>query len=644
MVPVWTAPGLTQEQNGIKYYQDYQSVLLPGASGSSLTPVNFPIEVPIVPAEPVPESPADPQDLVTVVSEVQITGLDPDLQQIVRQTIRTQTGGETSQSLIRRDVAALLNTGLLAQVNVITRPTVQGLSVTYEVTPIVLRSIQITGAEVLPQEVATTAFQSQFGQAIRPGNLNQAAQQINQWYRQQGYPVARVFALQTERSGLITLVVAEGRIEAVGIRFLNREGQAVDGKGQPFQGQTQTDFLRRELQLQPGQILSNDRLQKDIQHLKQLGLFDRVGVALSGEADRVTVTYELVEADPNSFIPGGGVDDVSGIYGSLTYINRNIAGVGQTLALTLQIGQRNIQYNGSFTSPYRRGNPDMPGYRIEGYNRSSLSPIFDDKIRLANGDPVQVNQIGGGITFDRPIGDWQGFLGLNYTRYRLQDGSDRNFASDAQGNPLTLSGTGIDDLSTILIAAQRDQRNDSLNPTDGSFVRFSSEQSLPIGLGTILSNRLQASYSQYFPLRLLTQENLPEVLAYNLQAGTTIGDLPPYRAFPLGGPESVRGYDYGQVGSGRSYVLASVEYRLPLLTLPFLEWPLMGVFFTDFASDLGSGNAVPGQPALTRNKPGSGFGYGTGLRFLSPLGVLRLDFGISDRGDTRINFGFGQRF
>ncbi|NJP08610.1 MAG: BamA/TamA family outer membrane protein [Leptolyngbyaceae cyanobacterium RU_5_1] len=53
---------------------------------------------------------------------------------------------------------------------------------------------------------------------------------------------------------------------------------------------------------------------------------------------------------------------------------------------------------------------------------------------------------------------------------------------------------------------------------------------------------------------------------------------------------------------------------------------------------------VLGEPGVQRDKPGTGFGFGVGLRVNSPFGILRGDFGISNKGDTRFQFGFGQRF
>jgi outer membrane protein insertion porin family len=228
-------------------------------------------------------------------------------------------------------------------------------------------------------------------------------------------------------------------------------------------------------------------------------------------------------------------------------------------------------------------------------------------------------------------------VGLNYTRTSIRDDDGNIISVDALGKPLSFSGTGIDDLITVSAGVTKDQRNNPVNPTQGSVLSLSTEQSIPVGNGNIFMNRVQANYSQYTPVDLLGGDK-PEVLAFNVQGGTTIGDLPPYQAFNLGGINSVRGYGTGEVGSGRTYVLASAEYRVPLFN------PVGAVLFADFASDLGTGDTVPGEPGIVRGKPGTGFGYGAGLRVDSPIGIIRADYGFTDQGDSQLQFGIGQRF
>ncbi|NET71828.1 MAG: BamA/TamA family outer membrane protein, partial [Sphaerospermopsis sp. SIO1G2] len=181
------------------------------------------------------------------------------------------------------------------------------------------------------------------------------------------------------------------------------------------------------------------------------------------------------------------------------------------------------------------------------------------------------------------------------------------------------------------------ERDNLLETTQGSVLSFTTEQSIPVGNGEITMNRVSGNYSQYIPVNLFNSQQ-SQVFAVNLQAGTVIGDLPPYETFNLGGSNSVRGYDSGKVGSGRTYVLASAEYRFPIFPIAG------GVVFADFGTDLGSGDTVIGDPAGERNKPGSGFGYGAGVRVNSPLGLIRADYGINDQGESRIHIGIGQKF
>ncbi|MEL6164137.1 MAG: BamA/TamA family outer membrane protein, partial [Cyanobacteria bacterium J06628_3] len=50
------------------------------------------------------------------------------------------------------------------------------------------------------------------------------------------------------------------------------------------------------------------------------------------------------------------------------------------------------------------------------------------------------------------------------------------------------------------------------------------------------------------------------------------------------------------------------------------------------------------EPAEVLDKNGTGVGYGLGVRVQSPLGPIRIDYGLNDDGDSRINFGIGERF
>ncbi|NEQ70470.1 MAG: BamA/TamA family outer membrane protein [Symploca sp. SIO2D2] len=572
-------------------------------------------------------------DFAVTATDVQIVGVSEELQQVIRKQISTYPGGSTSQSQLEKDVAAILNTGLFADARATPANNQQGWDVVYQVTPVVVKSVQLSGNQVLTPEIANDLFQSQLGNPISPTNLNQGAAQLNQWYQDNGYAIAQVIAVQPTANGVVKIEVAEGVIGDINLRFLDEEGK-------PTEGRTREDFLKDDLQLKSGDLFRMDVAQQDLRQLYQLGLFNQVDISLNGDAKKMDVTYELTERAPRTVNVGGGYNDANGIFGTISYKDNNIGGVNQKLGFELQLSPRDLQFEGNYGSPYRASSPEKPGYNVEAFRRRTVSRTFEGDIPLEGDQEFETpneGHFGGGITLTKPVNGWDTSVGLNYDRTSIRDRDGNLLPEDPLGNPLSFSDTGIDDLVSLSLEVAQDQRDNPINPTQGSLLSFSTEQSLPIGSGNILMNRLQANYSHYLPVSLLNDEK-SEVLAFNVQGGTTIGDLPPYRAFNLGGQNSVRGYGSGDVATGRSYVLASAEYRIPIFR------PVGAVLFADFASDLGSAPSVPGEPGIVRGKPGSGFGYGAGLRVDSPIGVLRADYGFNDQGDSKLQFGLGQRF
>ncbi|MEH2147180.1 BamA/TamA family outer membrane protein [Nostoc sp.] len=430
-------------------------------------------------------------------------------------------------------------------------------------------------------------------------------------------------------------------VKDIQIRFVNAKDQLVDDKGQPIKGRTQKDFIIGLLKLKPGQVFREDLLKADLQRLRRLESFNEVNVYREEDAKSVNIIYEIKERDFPSLILGGGNNEDVGLYGRVGYKDANISGLNDKLDTTLQISGKDVQFNGQFTSRCRPEEPNRLGYSIRGFRSRNISGTFNEDIRLSNGDKVREGRFGGSVGVLRSFDEWDTSVSLNYTRISLRDREYNVAQVDRLGSPLSVSGTGIDDLFTVLFAVSRDQRDRRDNPTQGSILTLSTEQAIPIGLGNISSNRLQGNYIQYLPVSWIGNgrpTDNPEMLAINFQIGTTIGDFPPADAFNIGGLNSVRGYGYGKVASGRSYGLASVEYRFPIFQ------SIGGVVFTDLASDFGSSETVLGEPGVLRDKPGSGFGYGLGLRVKSSFGLIRGDLGISDQGEVRFEVTTGQRF
>lgn len=629
------------------------------------TPPAPQVPAPETPGTPAPEIPTpdseeeQAEEARVLVAEVAVEGANPELTDLVYNTIRTRPGRTATRSQLQEDINAIYGTGYFANVRVTPEDTPLGVRVTFAVeqNP-VLDRVEIETvppnekARVLPDKVVQETFQGQYGEILNLRQLQEGIKKLNEWYSQNGYDLAQVIeAPRVSEDGVVTLVIAEGVIGDIRVRFFDEEDSPTDGRTRDF-------IITREMELKPGDVFNRNIAQRDLRRVFGLGILEDARLSFSpGEDPReVVVNVDVVEGNTGSLAAGAGYSSNSGLFGTVSYQEQNLGGNNQTLGAEIQLGEREFLFDVSFTDPWIATDDNRLSYTINGFRRRSISLVFDgDDSRLVteNGeDSPRVTRTGGGITFSRPIAenpytrpDWRLTAGFNYQRVEItnSDGEISPRSSVEDGfQKLAFSDSGRDDLFTFSFGATRDRRNNAQQPTSGSILRLGMEQTVPIGSGGILFNRVRASYSYYIPIDFInfgfTEEELPQALAFNVQAGTVLGDLPPYEAFVIGGSNSVRGYGEGELGSGRSYVQVSAEYRFPILSF------LGAAVFVDAGSTIGSGDGVPGNPEGVRDLPGSGFGYGIGVRVQSPVGPIRIDYGINDDGDSRIHFGIGERF
>ncbi|MCT7948447.1 BamA/TamA family outer membrane protein [Ancylothrix sp. C2] len=620
-------------------------------------PPPAPIPLPVTPPRQSSDCP-DPNAPQVLVAEVAVSGVEGELQNEVYRVIRTQPGRTTNRCQLQEDINGIFATGLFSTVDYQPQDTPLGVRVTFVVQQnpilqsVVINAVPAGAAGVVPQSVVDEIFRPQYGTILNLRQFQEGVRRLNQWYKDNGYILAQVIASSpVDNQGRVTLQVAEGVVEDVQIRFLNKEGEATDEEGNPIRGRTREFIITREMALKPGGVLNETSLIADLRRLFGLGIFEKVEPSLNPGQDprKVVVVLNVTERNTGSLGAGAGLSSATGLFGTVSYQESNLGGNNQKLGAQLQVSERALLFDVSFTDPWIAGDPFRTSYTVNGFRRRSISLIFaggPNEVELPDdqGRP-RIVRTGGGVTFTRPLtpnplvaSEWTASLGLQYQRVETRD-SDGDIATvDEAGSPLSFSGDGQDDLTTVQFGLVRDLRDNALKPTRGSVLRLTTEQSIPIGAGNILLNRLRGSYSQYVPVNFFRFAEGAQTLAFNFQIGTILGDLPPYEAFALGGSNSVRGFDEGDLGSGRSFVQATAEYRFPVFSF------LNGALFVDFGSDLGSGSSVPGDPAGVRGKPGTGLGYGLGVRVDTPLGPIRVDYGFSTEGDARFHFGIGERF
>ena len=336
-------------------------------------------------------------------------------------------------------------------------------------------------------------------------------------------------------------------------------------------------------------------------------------------------------------------------------------------------------------SDVSKGFEDQPGsakaYNINNKN-NPVGTSFGSIEKAEKADPsvnwfdldnnsIAIQRIGGSFQFVRPLNGgnpfkrapWNVVLGFN-----AQEVTPMNFAGDIMPYGMNTNNynngkTQVKDvicvsyncadhnqLVGVRLAATMNNLNDPRNPTSGNFLSLGTEQFFSVGPDSPTFNRLRASYTHYIPVNWLKvfkgcrpkpgqAADCKQALAFQASVGTNLGNLPTYEAFCLGGSNSVRGYYDCDLGVGKSFGEATIEYRFPLFSI------ISGELFVDGGTSFGSQNDVNGNPGGLLQKPGQGFSVGTGLIVTTPVGPLRLEVASQDfTGEWRFNLGVGWKF
>jgi outer membrane protein assembly factor BamA len=183
----------------------------------------------------------------------------------------------------------------------------------------------------------------------------------------------------------------------------------------------------------------------------------------------------------------------------------------------------------------------------------------------------------------------------------------------------------VSNLATLSTAALWDRRDDPLSPATGTFSSASIDHAAS-WLGSDVNNRkLLLQQYAFVPWRSV-------VLASRVQWGKKFGPdaLLPDDRFQAGGATSVRGYGEDSLGprafdglplGGEGLLVLNQEIRFPIR-----GW-INGVSFID----AGRIQCAPDNVECATDAAGWNslkVGYGVGLRFVTPVGMFRVDFGI----------------
>ncbi|MQL94287.1 hypothetical protein Taro_026945 [Colocasia esculenta] len=483
------------------------------------------------------------------------------------------------------------------------------------------------GATALPSKFLEDAFRDGYGKVVNVRHLNEVVNSVNGWYADRGL-FGLVSDVEILSGGIIRLKVSEAVVNDIVLRFLDRK------TGEPTTGKTRPETILRQLTTKKGQVYSLLQGKRDAETILTMGIMEDCSIIPqpAGDTGKVDVVMNLVERPNGGLSAGGGISSgitggpLSGLIGSIAYSHRNLFGRNQKFNFSMEKGQIDSIIRMNYTDPWIEGDDKRTSRSIMVQTSTTPGTLVHGDGQSDHGN-VTIGRATAGIEFSRPLRPkWSGTAGIIFQHTGARDDRGNPIIKDFYSSPLTASGNFYDDM---LIAKLESVYSGSGEHGSTMFV-VGIEQGLPIFPDWLCFNRVNARARKGVEIG-------PARLLLSLSSGHVMGNFSPHEAFAIGGTNSVRGYEEGAVGSGRSYVIGSGEISFRMFG------PVEGVIFADYGSDVGSGHTVPGDPAGARGKPGSGYGYGTGIRIDSPVGPLRLEYAFNDRHAIRFHFGVGHR-
>jgi len=377
---------------------------------------------------------------------------------------------------------------------------------------------------------------------------------------------------------------------------------------------TKNSVIEREFSkpLVKDKIFSFSEIEKSAQRIRNIGIFESVNPEtqeVGASDDLYNLVFKVKERDARSVNLHVGYTSLEEFQGGIEASDINLWGRAHRLSGKAQLGTQGKRIEGEYAIP-----KIFPGLRrsdvfgvISVYPYSEYTDVDYSEIRKGGTAGASWNFRANNT------------LKLDY-RY---DVLEYNLYGE---NEVTKIGR-------IEVSSQRDGRDNLLNPRGGSFYALTFEYANP-KLGG-LEQFTKLSLNSMYYARLLGNA----VFALGLKTGYAWG---------LGGTERVlapelfkmrdyqtpRGYNWETRDIGDFLLNASMEIRLPIY-----KWFGIALFFD-------SGHAYDGISGFDINIMESSVGLG--LRIITPIGPVRLDYGYPIHGNGKRDywpvFAFGNPF
>ena len=444
--------------------------------------------------------------------------------------------------------------------------------------------------------------------------LEKDIQAISSLYSDNGYALVSVtpdlVPDEKNRTVHITLNISEGDKYRIG---------RIEVSGNT---KTRDKVIRREIRFDEGDIFSSSKLKRTYERLNNLNYFETIDIVPKPKYEEKVVDLDVrVKERPTGFLSiGGGYSSVDKFIATVDLTQGNLFGKGQYLKLKGELGGTSSLYEISFRDPWFL---DKPIALSTGIYKTTREYIEYNK-----------KAFGFFVGLGKDLSEyWRGDVSYNFERATISD-------ITVGASPIIFDQEGTKSTSSITPTITRDTRDNYLDPSRGSRNSLSATFAGLGGDNSFIKGSVDSGW--YFPLG-------PTTIMLRGRFGYAKGlfdkTLPLYERFYVGGIYTVRGLGFGEAGpkdpatgdpiGGTTQLIFNTEYIFPILP----EMRLKGVAFFD------AGNSY---------EDFNNFGYlryttGTGLRWISPIGPIRIEWGYNlakkpGESSSKFEFAFGSFF
>ena len=398
---------------------------------------------------------------------------------------------------------------------------------------------------------------------------------------------------------------------------------------------TKAKIIRREITLDEGDPYDYDEITATKQRLYKLGIFNEVsiealapGVAVNNEVIR-DMLISVKEGKRGTVEFSIGYGDYEQLRGAIDIRYRNIGGYNRQAGFRTEMSSVEKKYIFNFREPWLFNWPDVPlkVYLIReekrGLNIETREVLYKiDKQSLIVGVEKELHK---GLT-----------AGLDY-EYSFTD------TKDVQEDViLSKEDTGTVGIGSLSPSLYYDSRDDLFDPHSGAFQSVVVKYASSAFLSEI--EFIKGSFQSSWYVQLLKHL----VFAFSFRGGAGYGfgateELPLIERFFLGGRSTVRGYKQDALGpkgaddnptGGNVFALTNWELRYAI-----------GKGF-GLVAFIDAGNV---WKTIGDVEDSLKYTVGGGLRYGTPIGPLRIDYGHKmnrEEGESagEVHFSFGHAF